>query len=183
MKSIDLILNELKYKIDNNKIDFGVLATALISIDICSQIEYGDKARLSDRYPNWCEKYLKDGFGGIDELYLDPQIIYQIRCSILHSGTTSLDEKKLNRKINFNFIFNTNKNKKVTQLFLKSNVLNSSENSDNSYDLNVDMKYFVETIYSCVNKYYLDFKYKFDKISDFEYYQMDFVLLDDGESI
>ncbi len=84
----------------NNRQYFAALSTALILPDICSKIEskYGTAKKDGKPYIIWCNKWLCQ--------YLYPistwsqyegswgQVIYKLRCGILHSGEVDVCDKE-----------------------------------------------------------------------------------------
>ena len=63
---------------------FAAMIVALAVPDICSVSEYGDGKSESQRYRNWCSKFLSPRHST-----LSPETVYQLRCGILHQGRGS----------------------------------------------------------------------------------------------
>lgn len=82
------LIQEIQSCCDNEQY-FTALTTALILPDMCSKIEYSTK-KVGERYTRWCNKWLHQYLPSISCLSTKygtwGDIIYKIRCGILHSG-------------------------------------------------------------------------------------------------
>lgn len=91
------IINEIKYAL-KSKHYISALALSLTLPDICSQVETQNKKDdVGVRYRNWIDKYIdKELFefpvSGFEDQTFDSEKIYQLRCHILHSGNSNIDD-------------------------------------------------------------------------------------------
>ena len=95
---VNRIIKEIQQALDNN-LYIIALTAALTLPDICGKAEYRD-LNTTARYKKW----YKENIGqyeidpdnrkhGIDMPYLSEDVIYNLRCSLLHQGTPNIDEK------------------------------------------------------------------------------------------
>lgn len=87
---IEDIINEIEFNLLNEKY-FSALSIALILPDLCSKIE-------NISYQTWIDKYLNECFCRINPLIYDEkaswgQIIYKLRCGLLHEGKEDVCNK------------------------------------------------------------------------------------------
>lgn len=85
-----------------NECFFAALALALTLPDTCGKAAY---PHLSDRhnrqrYTDWCREYVcitekPDSPYGADMPYLSEEVIYQLRCSLLHQSTPNIDSSQI----------------------------------------------------------------------------------------
>lgn len=78
----------------------SALSLALMLPDICSKAEYPNENLVGVRYKNWFNEYMGDSEkspieDGIPTPYLSGEVVYQLRCAVLHSGTTELEVEKI----------------------------------------------------------------------------------------
>ena len=78
----------------NNNLYFAALISALTLPDICGKAEYPNE-KSKERYIKWYDKeigqYEKNPFQNSDEEmpYLSGNVIYSLRCALLHAGNPS----------------------------------------------------------------------------------------------
>lgn len=102
------------YACIRNKQYYAALTLALIIPDVCSQVlcklEKGDK----DHYIQWVREYvcIKDDYAFqyhfVDELSIDPRVIYSLRNHMFHSGLPEIKHKEIEK---FYFEFNESNHK------------------------------------------------------------------------
>ncbi len=79
----------------------AALALALTLPDICARAEYGASKGSRRRYIDWFDEYIgkfeeiPTGPSGIKMPYLSGEVVYQLRCSMLHQGTPSIEKDKI----------------------------------------------------------------------------------------
>ena len=98
-----MMLNRLVEEIDkalDNDLYVIALTNALILPDICGKAKYPKIERNSERYKKWYQEYIgqyeqcfKDKASGSKMPYLSADIIYSLRCSLLHEGNPNVDKK------------------------------------------------------------------------------------------
>lgn len=90
-----------------NKLYFVALSSALTLPDVCGKAAYPDERSSRKRYILWYdeeigkyEKYPKDKY---NMPYLSGEVIYSLRCSLLHEGNPNVknDSLKNNPPINY----------------------------------------------------------------------------------
>ena len=90
---LNRIIDEVKKCIENECF-IAALALALTIPDICGKAEYPDM-RKSKRYINWYTSYIGkyekpvDKYGA-DVPYSSGELIYKLRCSMLHQGSPGI---------------------------------------------------------------------------------------------
>ena len=78
----------------------SALITALILPDICGKAKYPEmEKQTKQRYIKWYDEYIgqyeKDTEDERGMPYLSGELIYSLRCSVLHQGNPNIDGKKL----------------------------------------------------------------------------------------
>lgn len=79
----------------------AALSLVLTLPDICAKAEYSDNLNNKDRYIKWYDEYIGQYEKAPiepDELempYLSGEVVYQLRCSMLHQGTPNVDSSKI----------------------------------------------------------------------------------------
>lgn len=92
---IEQTINEIRAAVDN-KLYFVALMGALTLPDICGKAEYPNK-KTSDRYKSWLRQCVNSREFGKYEYTaaegVDDEIIYKLRCNLLHQGTPNIEER------------------------------------------------------------------------------------------
>lgn len=79
----------------------AALSLVLTLPDICAKAEYGDSLKNKERYIKWFDEYIGQyekapvKEGEIEMPYLSGEVIYQLRCSVLHQGNPNIDSDKI----------------------------------------------------------------------------------------
>ena len=77
----------------------SALALALTLPDTCGRAEYPNEKHNGVRYKNWCSQYAItdrcDSPYGCDMPYLNEEIIYSLRNSLLHQSTPNVEQTKI----------------------------------------------------------------------------------------
>ena len=80
----------------------AALISALTIPDICGKAEFLDLEKNKKRYVDWYNKYLgkskKDSFLKVGEFYQNGELVYSLRCSLLHQGNPNIEDKISKRK-------------------------------------------------------------------------------------
>ena len=143
----------------------SALALSLIIPDICAKALYGETGR--NNYIKWYDGNLGINQRPEDDVmpYLDGDVIYQLRCSILHSGCYDLESSD-----------NIKDQNKVDEFKLYVNEGNHFVDGVASYDrythyrtLDVDIKKLCENICFVAKAEYNDNKEKFDRVTKTKY--------------
>lgn len=79
----------------------AALSLVLTLPDICAKAEYGDSLRNKERYIKWFDKYIGQyekapiKEGEVEMPYLSGEVVYQLRCSVLHQGNPNIESDKI----------------------------------------------------------------------------------------
>lgn len=82
----------------------AALSLMLTLPDICAKAKYGNSLGNKKRYTRWYNEYIgqyekspqeKDD---ISMPYLSGEVIYQLRCNVLHQGTPNIDPEKIDEE-------------------------------------------------------------------------------------
>ncbi len=100
---VDKIIEEINIALDND-LYFVALNSVLTLPDICGKAEYPSE-KTSDRYKHWYQKYIGEYEQEPEEKmrdsgfpYLSGDVVYDLRCSLLHQGNPNLsNEKHINK--------------------------------------------------------------------------------------
>ena len=99
---IERILSDCEQALDHN-LYFAALCLALTLPDICAKAKYPYEKSNKKRYVDWYEEYIgqyekTSPFHGEDEDFPYPsgEVIYSLRCSMLHQGTPNVEANKCN---------------------------------------------------------------------------------------
>lgn len=97
---ITRLINEIKKSLDND-IYLSSLITSLTLPDICGKAEFpelsGNK-HSKERYTKWYDSHIanyekNDSINGSDFPYLSGDVLYNLRCSLLHQGNPNVDSR------------------------------------------------------------------------------------------
>lgn len=96
---INKLISEINLALDNN-LYLVALNTALTLPDICGKAEYPE-LKTSERYKKWYQEYIgqyeqcpEDKENNIKFPYLSADVVYQLRCSLLHQGNPNVEKEK-----------------------------------------------------------------------------------------
>ena len=98
---VNRIIKEVKLALDNECYIVALIG-ALTLPDICGKSAYPD-LRTGERYKKWCDTFAYPKIEHIDEngeiqdcgiTHIDGEIMYSLRCSLLHQGSADIDGKK-----------------------------------------------------------------------------------------
>jgi len=95
---IDRIISEVRMAL-SHELYLSALALALTLPDTCGKAEYPNEKANGVRYKNWCSQYVitdrRDSPYGYDMPYLNEEIIYSLRNSLLHQSTPNVEASKI----------------------------------------------------------------------------------------
>ena len=87
---------------------YAALSLALMMPDICGSLEDPGPGKSQNRYVKWCKRWIEPSFTIVDPariptVFLSAEDCYQLRCSLIHSGTPEIDQSKRKalRKVEF----------------------------------------------------------------------------------
>ena len=99
---VDRLVNEIRKALENDLL-FVALSSALTLPDICGKAEYPDCQSSKSRYIRWYDEnigfYEKNPNDKDDMPYLSGEIIYNLRCALLHAGNPNIDSGKLKESL------------------------------------------------------------------------------------
>lgn len=171
---IDRLLADLEKSLDNDCY-FAALSLALMLPDICGRAEYPDLNNNSKkRYIQWYdenigqyEKPPKKSEDDEDMPYLSGEVIYQLRCSLLHQGTPDIDKNNIkaeeNRIDHFLLVMEKKKDFDIYGDTASVSWNNVSPDKFRSYRINI--RRFCLIVSRVVKSYYEDNKDKFGFIN------------------
>lgn len=144
---IERIIEEIELSIENNCY-MSALAMALLLPDICGKAEYPD-LKPRDRYIKWFDDFVLpiDPFHNMrsaDTISMNRELIYSLRCSVMHEGNPSVDEKKL--ELNY-FELIWNKEKNGNNMGITERFEGKYDNDENGNDILVEKKYSLNIRY------------------------------------
>ena len=93
---VDRIIRDIRGALDNN-LYFAALNSALTLPDICGKAEYPSERSSKKRYIDWYDKEIglyerNPRLNGPEEMpYLSGQVMYSLRCAMLHSGEPNIN--------------------------------------------------------------------------------------------
>ena len=94
---IDRLISEIRQALES-ELYLSALALALTLPDTCGKAEY-PKKKVGKRYTDWCKKYVIldkcDSPYGYDMPYLNEDVIYSLRCSLLHQSTPNIKKEEI----------------------------------------------------------------------------------------
>jgi len=158
----------------------AALSLVLTLPDICAKAEYGDDLKNKERYIKWFDEYIgkyekaPTKSGEMEMPYLSGEVVYQLRCSVLHQGTPNIDNDKIKNEIckidHFTLVV---EKKKPFDIYIDSACVSSmmglaESKPVRSYRVNVRRLCIIIT--SVAKKYY---KTNRDKFSFFSYNILD----------
>jgi hypothetical protein len=86
------IINAIEISLQSNNL-YSALILSLVLPDICAKLE-GSKRCSTERYPEWFDKYLGKKYEG----HLSGHDCYALRCSYLHEGHGTIEERDASDK-------------------------------------------------------------------------------------
>lgn len=79
---------------------YAALSLALMMPDICGSLQDPGPGKSQKRYVQWCKRWLEPSFtaavGGAttETVFLSAEDCFQLRCSLIHSGTLEIEPSK-----------------------------------------------------------------------------------------
>ncbi len=100
---VQRLVDDIRAALDND-LYFAALSTALTLPDICGKAEYPSERSTKKSYIDWYNseigRYEKNPHQSSKEEmpYLSGEVIYSLRCSLLHAGNPNVDNAQLTKK-------------------------------------------------------------------------------------
>ena len=171
---VNKLIREINIALDND-LYFVALNTALTLPDICGRAEYPE-LRTAERYKKWYQEYIgqyeqcpedKDNNTGFP--YLSDDVVYQLRCSILHQGNLNIEKGKTG----IDKFALTIESKNEFNIYFDTSSMSISVNPYKTYRVSIRRLCFI--LCRCAVKYYERNKQKFNffnyKIIDYDKYK------------
>lgn len=101
---VNRIIKEIKVALDNECYIVALMG-ALTLPDICGKNAYPELKNVGERYKQWCDTFVYPQTQHANEddktldcgiTYLSGEIIYSLRCYMLHQGSADIEGKKCN---------------------------------------------------------------------------------------
>lgn len=171
---VDRLLADLEKSLDNDCY-FAALSLALALPDICGRAEYPELSSYSKkRYIKWFDEYIgqyeippKQNENDEDMPYLSGEVIYQLRCSLLHQGTPNIDKGNIiaeeNKIDHFSLV--VQKKNDFDAYCDAASVCRNNESPDKERSYRINVRRFCLNVSRVVKSYYEDNKEKFDFIN------------------
>lgn len=109
---VNLLVKDIRKALEK-ELYFVALSAALTLPDICGKAEYPDEKKDGRRYRMWYDKYIGDyeKCSSNEKIpYPDGNLIYKLRCALLHAGNPSIEGFHEENKIDItHFILITQK--------------------------------------------------------------------------
>lgn len=74
---------------------YAALSLALMMPEICGSLEDPGPNKSKKRYVSWCQKWLVPEMTSGEMVFLSAEDCYQLRCSVIHSGTADIEPSKV----------------------------------------------------------------------------------------
>jgi hypothetical protein len=88
---------------------YAGLSLALMLPEICASLEDPGPGKSQKRYEGWCRIWLQPkfthriGIGKDEHVFLSAEDCFQLRCSLIHSGSVEIAANKVNQLNRFEF--------------------------------------------------------------------------------
>ena len=148
----------------------AALTTALTLPDICGKAEYPKlEKQTKQRYINWYNNYIgkpeKEKFLNFGEFYQNGELVYSLRCSLLHQGNPNIEDgiSDKNNIVYFELLYQKEEGAHICMGTSEAQVINV-----NTEEKSVNIKYCINIKLLCyklckaASKYYSNNKEKFD---------------------
>ncbi|SDR64178.1 hypothetical protein SAMN05519103_09490 [Rhizobiales bacterium GAS113] len=86
---------------------YAALSLALTLPDICGSLEDPGPNKSHVRYVRWFKKWAEPEFTSVGHVYVSAEDCYQIRCSLVHSGTAEIERRRRTALDRFEFFDDT----------------------------------------------------------------------------
>lgn len=164
---IDRMIEETNKCLDNG-LYISALTMALIIPDMCGKAEYPNEKSNKQRYITWFDEWIGkfETYEGQENPHLTGEIVYSLRCSMLHEGNPTIDKEKF--KINkFALLWQSEKNSFMfggsSSIYYSTDVNGNKCINEIEYEINI--RNLVFKICKCAEVYYKENKDKFNYIN------------------
>ena len=153
---VDELIREIKVCLKNGCY-IAALTIALTLPDICGKAQYPDEKSTKKRYVKWFDEYIKqcgifpDNHSS-DSPYLSSELVYSLRCSVLHEGNPGVDQEKSD--IDYFELIWREKESASSPIFRAELVENESNKSYECKRYSINLRYLCEVICQATENYY-----------------------------
>lgn len=88
---------------------YAALTLALMLPDVCGSLEDPGTGKSKKRYEAWVKKWLEPTYTTPTKVFLSAEDCFQLRCSLIHSGSSDVDANQATDIERFRFFDNSNK--------------------------------------------------------------------------
>lgn len=165
---VDKLIEDINKSLDNNAY-LAALSLALTLPDICGKAAYPCEKSTKRRYVDWYDdnigQFENPQYTGGDQRlpYLSGEVVYQLRCLMLHQGTPNIDPDKITNDVckidKFALII---EKKNAFDAYGDCSSFSALNGSICSREYQVSVRRLCFLLCACVGKYYKDHKDKFD---------------------
>ena len=163
LSMFERMIDEIKSCLDND-CPISALSIALIIPDMCGKAEYPNE-KNRQRYVKWFNEWIGkyETYEGNEMPYLSGDLVYSLRCSMLHEGNPTIENGKFNID-NFSLIWSKSKDSYMVGGLSFAKVLINNEGQRKLQDVfyEVNIMNLIFKICRCSYVYFKENKSKFD---------------------
>lgn len=152
---VNELIREIKICLKNGCY-MAALTIALTLPDICGKAKYPDEKSTKKRYVKWFDEYIKqcgnfpDNYSN-DIQYLSSELIYSLRCSVLHEGKPGIDKDKSDIDY-FELIWREMESASSRNFVVET--VHNDDGSDKCKKYSINLRYLCNLIYKATENYY-----------------------------
>ena len=147
----------------------AALTSALTIPDMCGKAEFPNLEKNKKRYVDWFDKYIgnheKERHGGKGMPYLSGELVYSLRCSLLHQGNPNIQEhiSDKNNIVYFELLYQPFSDGRGCRWGSESQLIeDDGEEKAVNIKYSVDIKLLCYKLCIAAREYYNNNKEKFD---------------------
>lgn len=174
---INRMIEEINKCLDN-ELYISALTMTLIIPDMCGKAEYPTEKNTKQRYVKWFDYWIGqyETYEGQENPNLTGEIVYSLRCSMLHEGNPTIEKEKFH--INkFALLWQNDKNGFMfggsSSIYYSIDCNGNKSVDEIEYEINI--RNLVFKICRCAETYYKENKNKFNyinyKIKNVDFYK------------
>lgn len=135
------LVHDIRKALEND-LYFVALCSALTLPDICGKATYPDETSSRKRYISWYDeeigKYEKNPGDKKNMPYLSGEVIYSLRCSLLHEGNPNMNNDSLRTDLPIDHFSLVIEKEKPFDIYLdSSSIANIGDENIREYSMNV----------------------------------------------